>query len=91
MENRELDELIESIGRWIIEDEKKPGILNPVQIQQIAFSNGVLKTHVENTRFSTSRHDNKRKTGKLCNIYKYSLKHNDMRCIHMNIQEMLCV
>lgn len=43
MENRELDELIESIGRWIIEDEKKPGVLNPVRIQQIAFSNGLLK------------------------------------------------
>lgn len=67
-ENRELDELIESIGRWIIEDEKKPGILNPVRIQQIAFSNGVLKKMLQgtDTHIATDLHNHFKSMGSIC-------------------------
>ena len=44
----ELDELIDSIGKWILEDEGKPGILNPVRLQQMRFAHAVLKRVIEN-------------------------------------------
>lgn len=42
-EARELDELIDSIGEWILEDEMKPGLLNPLRVQQMRFSHSVMK------------------------------------------------
>jgi len=42
-EAQELDELIESISQWILEDEMKPGILNPPRVQQMRFSHSVMK------------------------------------------------
>lgn len=43
----ELDELIDSIGQWILEDQKKPGILNPIRMQQMQFAYSVLKRLAE--------------------------------------------
>lgn len=42
-EARELDELIDSIGEWILEDEMKPGVLNPLRVQQMRFSHSVME------------------------------------------------
>ena len=68
MENRDLDELIDSIGRWIIEDEKKPGVLNPVRIQQIAFSAGTLKKSLQETdaKITTDLHTPFKNMGNIC-------------------------
>lgn len=68
MENREMDELIERIGRWIIEDEKKPGILNPIMIQKIAFSNGVLERLLQGTdaQITTDLHNPFKSMGSIC-------------------------
>jgi len=46
-ETHELDTLIDSIGEWILEDEKKPGILNPLRVQQMSFSHAVLEKQVQ--------------------------------------------
>lgn len=43
----EMDELIDSIGQWILEDEKKPGILNPIRMKQMQFTHSVLKRLAE--------------------------------------------
>jgi len=42
-EASELDELIDSIGEWILEDDMRPGILNPLRVQQMRFSYSVLE------------------------------------------------
>ena len=43
-ENRnELDELIDCIGQWILEDEQQPGTLQPLRLQMMNFSYSVLK------------------------------------------------
>lgn len=42
-EARELDELIDSIGEWILEDEQKPGLLNPSRVKQMQFSYSVME------------------------------------------------
>lgn len=39
----ELDALIDSIGEWIIQDEMRPGILNPMRMQQMQFSCSLLQ------------------------------------------------
>lgn len=39
----ELDALIDSIGEWIIQDEMRPGILNPIRMQQMQFSCSLLQ------------------------------------------------
>ena len=47
-ENRnELDELIDCIGQWIVEDEQQPEILNPIRLQQMNFSHTVIKRIAE--------------------------------------------
>ena len=43
-ENRnELDELIDLIGQWILEDEQQPSTLAPFRLQMMNFSYSVLK------------------------------------------------
>ena len=39
----ELDELIDCIGQWILEDEQQPSTLQPLRLQMINFSYSVLK------------------------------------------------
>ena len=39
----ELDELIECIGQWILEDEQQPSTLEPLRLQMMNFSYSVLK------------------------------------------------
>lgn len=43
-ENRnELDELIDLIGQWILEDEQQPCTLEPLRLQMMNFSYSILK------------------------------------------------
>lgn len=43
-ENRnELDELIDCIGQWLLEDEQQPSTLQPIRLQMMNFSYSVLK------------------------------------------------
>lgn len=43
-ENRnELDELIDCIGQWILEDEQQPSALQPIRLQMMNFSYSILK------------------------------------------------
>lgn len=55
-ENREL---IESIGRWIIEDETRPSILDPLQMEQFLFASTVLEKMIQDTdmKFSVTMHE----------------------------------
>lgn len=39
----ELDELIDCIGQWILEDEQQPSTLQPLRLQMMNFSYSVLK------------------------------------------------
>lgn len=39
----ELDELIDFIGQWILEDEQQPSTLEPLRLQMMNFSYRVLK------------------------------------------------
>lgn len=39
----ELDELIECIGQWILEDEQQPSALQPIRLQMMNFSYSILK------------------------------------------------
>ena len=39
----ELDELIDCIGQWILEDEQQPSTLQPLRFQMMNFSYSVLK------------------------------------------------
>ena len=39
----ELDELIDCIGQWILEDEQHPSTLQPIRLQMMNFSYSVLK------------------------------------------------
>ncbi len=50
----ELDEHINSIGQRILEDEQKPGILEPVWLQQMNFSYEVLRYIAEENEMTVS-------------------------------------
>ena len=39
----ELDELIDLIGQWILEDEQQPSALQPIRLQMMNFSYRILK------------------------------------------------
>lgn len=39
----ELDELIDCIGQWILEDEQQPSTLQPLRLQMMNFTYSVLK------------------------------------------------
>jgi len=53
-EAQELDELIDSIGEWILEDEMKPGILNPLRLQQMKFAHSVMQKLTKETQMQTT-------------------------------------
>ena len=59
MENQDLDELIKSIGRWILADEERPAIMNPLRLQQMKFTNSILERRVEGTniKITASLHE----------------------------------
>ena len=67
-ENRELNELIDSIGRWIIEDETRPSILNPLRMEQFLFANTVLEKMIQATdmKCSFTMHEPFNSMGSIC-------------------------
>ena len=67
-ENRELNELIDSIGRWIIEDETRPSILNPLRMEQFFFANTVLEKMIQDTdmKCSVTMHEPFNSMGSIC-------------------------
>ena len=64
-ENREL---IESIGRWIIEDETRPSILNPLRMEQFLFASTVLEKMIQDAdmKFSVTMHEPFISMGSIC-------------------------
>ena len=56
-ENRnELDELIDFIGQWILEDEQQPSTLEPLRLQMMNFSYSILK-HIADENGMTVSYD----------------------------------
>lgn len=54
-ENRnELDELIDFIGQWILEDEQQPSTLQPLRLQMMNFSYSILKRIAEENGMTVS-------------------------------------
>ena len=64
-ENREL---IESIGRWIIEDETRPSILDPLRMEKFLFASTVLEKMIQDTdmKFSVTMHEPFNSMGSIC-------------------------
>lgn len=52
----ELDELIECIGQWILEDEQQPSALQPIRLQMMNFSYSILK-HIAEENGMTVSHE----------------------------------
>lgn len=52
----ELDELIDFIGQWILEDEQHPSALEPLRLQMMNFSYRVLK-HIADENGMTVSYD----------------------------------
>lgn len=50
----ELDELIDCIGQWILEDEQQPSTLKPLRLQMMNFSYRVLKHIAEENGITVS-------------------------------------
>lgn len=50
----ELDELIDCIGQWILEDEQQPSALQPIRLQMINFSYSILKHIAEENGMTVS-------------------------------------
>ena len=50
----ELDELIDCIGQWILEDEQQPSILQPLRLQMMNFSYRILKRIAEENGMTVS-------------------------------------
>lgn len=50
----ELDELIDCIGQWILEDEQQPSTLQPIRLQMMNFSYSVLKRIAEENGMAVS-------------------------------------
>ena len=57
--NNELDELIDTLGQWILEDEACSQVLNPVRMTQIRFAHTVLENMTKGTdiKISTILHE----------------------------------
>lgn len=53
-EMNEMDALIDIIGQWIIRDEEKPGILNPVRLRQVQFANTVMERLTDGTNMKVT-------------------------------------
>ena len=67
-ESRELDEMIETIGQWIIQDEARPSILNPIRMEQFHFANTILERKTKGTdmKVSTTLHEPFNSMGSIC-------------------------
>lgn len=50
----ELDELIDCIGQWILEDEQQPRTLQPIRLQMMIFSYRILKRIAEENGMTVS-------------------------------------
>ena len=50
----ELDELIECIGQWILEDEQQPSALQQIRLQMMNFSYSILKHIAEENGMTVS-------------------------------------
>ena len=50
----ELDELIDCIGQWILEDEQQPSALQPLRLQMMNFSYSILKCIAEDNGMTVS-------------------------------------
>lgn len=50
----ELDELIDCIGQWILEDEQQPNTLQPLRLQIMNFSYSILKRIAEENGMTVS-------------------------------------
>ena len=50
----ELDELIDCIGQWILEDEQQPSTLQPLRLQMMNFSYSALKRIAEENGMTVS-------------------------------------
>ena len=50
----ELDELIDLIGQWILEDEQQPSALQPIRLQMMNFSYRILKHIAEENGMTVS-------------------------------------
>lgn len=50
----ELDELIDCIGQWILEDEQQPSALQPIRLQMMNFSYSILKHIAEENGMTVS-------------------------------------
>ncbi len=50
----ELDELIDCIGQWILEDEQQPSTLQPLRLQMMNFSYRILKRIAEENGMTVS-------------------------------------
>ena len=50
----ELDELIDFIGQWILEDEQQPSTLQPIRLQMMNFSYSILKHMAEENGMTVS-------------------------------------
>lgn len=54
-ENRnKLDELIDLIGQWILEDEQQPSTLQPIRLQMMNFSYSILKNIADENGMTVS-------------------------------------
>lgn len=50
----ELDELIDCISQWILEDEQQPSTLQPIRLQMMNFSYRILKHIAEENGMTVS-------------------------------------
>lgn len=50
----ELDELIDCISQWILEDEQQPSTLQPLRFQMMKFSYSILKRIAEENGMTVS-------------------------------------
>lgn len=68
MNNRELEELIDTLGQRIMEDETHPRILNPFRMAQIYFAHTVLEKMTEGTgiKVSAALHEPFNSMGSIC-------------------------
>ena len=68
MNNIELDALIDTIEQWIMEDENRPQILNPIRLAQIHFAHAELEKMTKGTdmRAFATMYDPFNSMGSIC-------------------------
>lgn len=50
----EMDNLLDQLGQWILEDEQQPHVLDPVRYQQFQFSHNLLQKLTADTDMKVS-------------------------------------